>query len=206
MSGVNIRPLLEAMLGSAHLSGTGDLQLDLTGRGNTINEALQTAAGRMSLEFTNGVIDGVNLGRKLCEAVNSARGLPAPAAAAATTRYTVIRGNATVSEGNASSSDLYASTGFLDLTGRGGVRLVDQWIDNQHRAEMTGPVPIAGCEDLNRTIANNPIPVNFTLKGQLPDLDVGVDISQLLQDWARREVRQRAEDEVRGAILDRLLN
>jgi AsmA protein len=206
MSGVNIRPLLEAMLGSAHLSGTGDLQLDLTGRGNTINEALQTAAGRMSLEFTNGVIDGVNLGRKLCEAVNSARGLPAPAAAAAATRYTVIRGNATVSEGNASSSDLYASTGFLDLTGRGGVRLVDQWIDNQHRAEMTGPVPIAGCEDLNRTIANNPIPVNFTLKGQLPDLDVGVDISQLLQDWARREVRQRAEDEVRGAILDRLLN
>jgi uncharacterized protein involved in outer membrane biogenesis len=206
MSRVNIRPLLEDLLGSAYLSGTGDVQLDLTGRGNTINEALQSAAGTLSLEFTDGAIEGVNLGRRLCDAVNSARGLPSPAAAPATTRFTVVRGTATVSEGNATSSDLYASTGFLDLTGQGGVRLVDQWIDNQYRAEVTGPIPIAGCEDLNRTIANDPIPVNFTLKGRLPDLEVGVDINQLLQDWARREVRQRAEDEVRGAILDRLLN
>jgi AsmA protein len=206
MRRVNIRPLLEAMLGNAHLSGTGTLQLDLTGRGDTINEALQSAAGRMSVEFTNGVIEGVNLGRRLCQAVNSGRNLPAPAAAAAATAYNTIRGNATVSEGNASSSDLFAATGFVNLTGRGGVRLIDQWIDNQYRAELTGPVPIAGCEDLNRTIANNPIPVNFTLTGRLPDVEVGVDISQLLQDWARREVRQRAEDQVRGAILDRLLN
>ena len=203
---VAIRPLLEAMLGSAHLSGTGDLDLDLTGRGETINEALQTAAGRLNLEFRNGVIEGVNIGRKLCEAVNSGRNLPAPAAAPRTTAYTVIRANSTVSEGNASSADIVASTSYLNLTGRGGIRLVDQWIDNQYRAAMSGPVPIMGCEDLNRTIANNPIPVNFTLKGRLPDIEVGVDINQLLQDWARREIRQRAEQEVRGAILDRLIN
>jgi uncharacterized protein involved in outer membrane biogenesis len=197
---VQIRPLLEAMLGSANMSGTGNVGLDLTGRGNTINEALQSATGRLNVEFTNGEIQGVNLGRKLCQAVNSGRGLPAPAAAPNVTAYTAIRGSSVVSDGNASSSDLYATTGYLQLTGRGGVRLVDQWIDNQYRAEMTGPIPISGCEDLNRTIANDPIPVNFTLQGRLPDIDVGVDISQLLQDWARREIR----NQVRDAAADRL--
>jgi AsmA protein len=203
---VALQPLLEAMLGSAHLSGTGNVQLDLTGRGDTINEALQTAAGQLNIEFRDGLIDGVNLGRKLCEAVNLARGLPPPATASDTTRYTVIRGNATVSGGNASSTDLFAATAFVDLTGSGDVRLADQWIDNQYRAQLTGPIAIAGCESMNETIANSPIPINFTLQGQLPDIQVGIDRSQLLRDWTRREIRQRAEDSIRDAILDRVLN
>ena len=128
--------------------------------------------------------------------------LPAPANAPEVTAFSVIRGNATVSDGNASSSNLYAATGYLDLTGRGGIRLVDQWIDNQYRAAMTGPIPVAGCEDLNQTIANAPIPVNFTLTGRLPDIEVGIDISQLLQDWAQRELRNRAEEAVQEQLED----
>ena len=201
-SEVEIQPLLEAILGSAYLSGTGTVALDLTGRGSTINEAMQTAAGSLNVELRDGEIEGVNLGYKLCEAVNSGRGLPAPANAPEVTAFSVIRGNATVSDGNASSSNLYAATGYLDLTGRGGIRLVDQWIDNQYRAAMTGPIPVAGCEDLNQTIANAPIPVNFTLTGRLPDIEVGIDISQLLQDWAQRELRNRAEEAVQEQLED----
>ena len=171
-----------------------------------VSAALATAAGSLSLAFSNGEIDGVNLGRKLCEAVNARRGLTAPAEAPKATAYSVIRGTATVSEGVASSTDLYATTGYLDLTGRGGIRLVDQWLDTQFRAALTGPIRIAGCEDLNATIANDPIPVNFTLKGQLPDVDVGFDISQLLSDWARREVRSRVREEVQDSILNRIFN
>jgi AsmA protein len=203
---VPLEPLLTAMLGASHISGTGDIALDLTGRGETISQALQSAAGTMSLSLRNGELEGINLGYELCEEVNLRRGLPAPASAPDVSAYSLIRASATVAEGIATTSDLFATTGYLELTGRGGIRLVDQWLDNQLRARLTGPVPIRGCEDLNRTIENDPIPVNFTLKGQLPDVEVGLDINQLLQDWARREVRQRAEQGVRDAILDRLLN
>ncbi|HUF73624.1 MAG TPA: AsmA family protein [Gammaproteobacteria bacterium] len=203
---VAIEPLLTAMLGDASLSGTGNVDLDLAGSGETINDALASAAGQIGVAFTNGEIEGMNLGRRLCETVNSARGLPAPAGAPNATLYSVIRATATVSEGVASTSDIYAATGYLELTGRGGIRLVDQRIDTEHRASLTGSVPIAGCEDLNRTIANDPIPFNFTLKGSFPEIEVGLDISQLLQDWARREVRQGVRERVEDAILDRLLN
>jgi len=210
LTGVALEPLLNAMLGDAYLSGTGDMALDLTGRGNTINEALQTAAGNLNVAFQNGTINGMNLGFELCETVNAARGLPAPDASPDATEYSLIRMNATVSDGIASSSEISATTGYLDLTGRGDMRLVDQWINNQYRAAMTGPIPIAGCEDLNETIANDPIPINFTLSGRFPDIDPGFDISQLLEDWLRREMRQRAEEEVeervRDAILDSLFD
>lgn len=203
---VALEPLLTAMLGASHIRGTGDITLDLTGRGDTINRALETAAGSMSVSLRNGQLEGINLGFELCEEVNMRRGLPPPASAPDATSYSLIRASATVAEGIASSSDILATTGYLELTGRGGIRLVDQWLDNQFRARLTGPVPIMGCEDLNRTIANDPIPVNFTLEGRLPDVDVGLDVSQLIQDWIRREARQRAQDEVRDAIINRLLN
>ena len=203
---VAIEPLLTAMLGDASLRGTGNVDLDLAGSGETINDALASAAGQIGVAFTNGEIEGMNLGRRLCETVNSARGLPAPAGAPNATLYSVLRATATVSEGVASTSDIYAATGYLELTGRGGIRLVDQRIDTEHRASLTGAVPIAGCEDLNQTIANDPIPFNFTLKGSFPEIEVGLDISQLLQDWARREVRQGVRERVEDAILDRLLN
>lgn len=203
---ITLDPLLSAMLGASYIRGTGNVSLDLTGRGDTINEALQSASGDLSVLLRDGELEGINLGFELCEEVNRRRGLPAPASAPDATAYSVIRASATVAEGIASSSDIFASTGYVELSGRGGIRLVDQWIDNQFQARLTGPIPISGCEDLNETIENDPIPVNFTLEGRLPDVEVGLDISQLLQDWASRELRQRAEEEVRDAILNRLLN
>lgn len=203
---VALEPLLTAMLGSASLRGTGNIDLELTGSGETINEALTSAAGSMSVAFTDGEINGMNIGHRLCSAVNSARGLPAPAAAPNATVYSVIRATATISDGIASTSDIYATTGYLDLTGQGGIRLVDQRIDTQHRATLTGAIPIAGCENVNGTISNDPVPFNFTLKGRLPDIEVGLDIGQLLQDLATRELRQGVRERLEDAILDRLRN
>ena len=205
---VALEPLLSAMLGSTFLSGTGNIGLDLTGRGNTINETLQSASGNLNVALQDGTIDGINLGFELCELVNDARGLPPPATSPGVTEYSLIRSNATVSDGIASSPEIYATTGYLDLTGRGNMRLVDQWIDNQYRVAMTGPVPIAGCEDLNETIADDPVPFNFTLRGRFPDIDRGYDVNQLVEDLLRRELDQQVDDrieEARDDIIDNAL-
>jgi len=197
-----MRPLLEAMLGDAHLSGTGNFELDLTGRGDTIGEAMQTAAGRLSISLSNGQLEGVNIGHSLCAAANAARQLPAPAAAPEVTAYTEIRGSATVSDGVASTSNLYAGTAFLDMTGLGTIRLADQWIDTSFTAELKGGVPLAGCERLNAIVADDPIPVSFGLEGKLPGVELTPDVGALVQDWIRRELRNRGEDAIRDRVED----
>jgi AsmA protein len=203
---VAIEPLLTAMLGSAYISGSASFTLDLTGRGDTINEVLQSAAGSLDFSLANGEIDGTNLGFELCRAVNAVRNLRPPAASPDSTAFSIIRGSAVVSDGVATSSDLYATTGYLELTGRGRSRIVDQWIDHRYRAALTGPIPIAGCDDVNRSIANDPVPINFGLTGSFPDIEFNVDRSQLLEDWVRREARERVEERLQDAILDRIFN
>jgi hypothetical protein len=85
------------------------------------------------------------------------------------------------------------------------MQLVDQQISSKLVAQMTGPVNLGGCERLNSRIDGS-IPIGFTLDGKLPDVEVGVDVAQLLEDWARRELRNRAEESIRDRVLDRLLN
>jgi AsmA protein len=198
-------PLLTAMLGDSNISGRGDLDLELTGTGDTIGTAMQTAAGTMALTLTNGVLEGVNAGRSVCAAINSLNGQPAPANAPNTTAFNQIRGTATVADGIASTSDILVITDYMQLTGRSNMQLVDQQISSKLVAQMTGPVNLGGCERLNSRIDGS-IPIGFTLDGKLPDVEVGVDVAQLLEDWARRELRNRAEESIRDRVLDRLLN
>jgi AsmA protein len=198
-------PLLTAMLGDSNISGSGDFDLDLTGSGNTIGTAMQSAAGTMALTLSNGVLEGVNAGRTLCETINSLNGQPAPASAPNATAFSQIRGTATVADGTASTSDILVTTSYMQLTGRANMQLVDQDLSAKLVAQMTGPVELSGCERLNSRIDGS-IPIGFTLDGKLPDVEVGFDVSQLLADWAMRELRNRAEESIRDRVLDRLLN
>ena len=89
------------------------------------------------------------------------------------------------------------------MTGQGRMRLADQWLDTSHVTRLTGPIEIAGCERLNSRIDNS-IPMGFTLRGILPDVEVRPDVGQIVQDLIRREVRDTIQDRA-GEALRRLL-
>lgn len=151
------------------------------------------------MSFRDGNLYGANIGHGLCKAVNAARQLPAPPAAPDQTPFRVISGSATVSEGMATSTDLYATTGYLDLRGQGRMRLVDQTLDTSFVTRLTGPIDLPGCERLNARVDGS-IPFNFTLKGQLPEPEIGFDIGQLMEDLIRREIRNQTQDAIRNRV------
>jgi len=197
---VALKPLLDDLLGDSSLSGTGSVELELTGRGDTIAAALATTAGSMSFAFRDGDIAGINVGRELCAGMNALNSLPRPAAAPDATHFTTIQGSATVSDGVATTTDLYASTGSIELTGTGRIRLEDQWLRNDYIARLKGPIELAGCERVNSRIDSS-IPIGFWIEGIFPDIEFGFDYAELIKDWARREVGQRVEEELRDRIL-----
>jgi AsmA protein len=197
LENVALAPLLTALLGDAHLSGTGSIELDLAGTGDTIGDAMQTAAGTMSIALRNGRIDGFNLERTLCAAFNAADRLPAPPSVPELTAYTEIGAAASVSNGIASTSNLSASTGKVAVTGSGTMRLADQHIDFDLRARLLDTIAIERCERINSQVGGS---FPFTLEGTLPDVVPKPDLSEYLRDRVREGVRERVEE----SILDRL--
>ena len=58
---VQIQPLALAAIGNNRLTGTGDLDIAVTARGNSRSEFINTLSGRGALNLANGQIQGVNL-------------------------------------------------------------------------------------------------------------------------------------------------
>jgi AsmA protein len=198
-AGLQLKPLIEALVGDANFSGTGSFDIDLTGRGKTITENLTGAAGTMGFALRDGAIEGFNLGHVLCSAYNVLQQLPGPADAPKETRYQLIQANATVSNGVATSQELLARSPFMDVTGSGTLTLADQKLDYNLSAKLTNSITIARCESMDRLIGGS---IPFTIRGTVTDADIRPDFGKIIQDRVRDEVRDRLQDRLQDRLRD----
>ncbi len=197
-SGLALEPLIAALTGGEpNFSGTGSFDLNLAGRGRTVIENVRTAGGNVSFDMTSGAIKGFNLGRTLCATYNATQGAPAPPDLPAVTAYDGIKGSAVVSAGTAASTDLLARTSFMDINGAGTLGLVEQELDYDLDAKLTGSIGIAGCETLDQFIGDA---LPFTIRGTVTEPTILPDFSKLV----RRQIRDAIQDRLEDRIEDRL--
>lgn len=199
--GLELKPLIEALVGDANFRGTGSFDIDLTGRGPTVTDNLRSAAGTMSFALSNGAIEGFNLGRTLCQAYNLTQKLPGPPAAPNETQYELIQAAATVADGIATSPELLARSAFMDVTGGGRLALAEQRLDYDMRAKLTKSIGLPRCESMDRLIGDS---IPFTIRGTLAEADIKPDFGKILQDRVRDEIEDRARERLEDRLKDRL--
>jgi AsmA protein len=202
-SGLQLQPLIEALTGeAANFSGTGNFDLALAGEGRTVIENVQSAAGNVSFAMVGGAIKGFNLGRTLCSAYNLTQRAPGPQGEQPNqTAYEAIQGTATVTAGTAQSSDLLARTSFMDIYGRGTLALVEQRLDYDLDAKLTGKIAIPGCETMDGLIGES---IPFNIRGTVTEPTITPDFSKLVQRAVREEIQERLQDRIQDRLRDLL--
>jgi AsmA protein len=198
-SGLQLQPLIEALTGkAANFSGTGQFDLDLAGRGRTVIENVGTASGNVGFSMTNGAVKGFDLGRALCAAWNVTQRAPGPAGEdSKRTAYEAIKGTAMVSGGSAHSSDLLARTSFMDVYGAGTLGLVDQRLDYNLDAKLTGKIPITNCNTMDKIVGES---IPFDIEGTVTEPSITPDYSKILQRVLRDQVQDRLKDRLRDLL------
>jgi uncharacterized protein involved in outer membrane biogenesis len=194
-SGIELEPLIAALTGGEpNFSGTGSFDLNLAGKGRTVIENVETAGGNVSFDMVNGAIKGFNLGRTLCAAYNATQRAPAPPEQPLLTAYEGIKGSAVVSNGTATSNDLLARTSFMDIDGNGTLGLVEQRLDYELDAKLTGSIGIPSCETLDGFIGGE---VPFTISGTVTEPVIRPDFSKLVRQQLRDAIEDRLQDRLR---------
>jgi hypothetical protein len=194
-SGIALEPLIADLTGNEpNFSGTGSFDLNLAGQGRTVIENVQSAGGSVSFDMLAGAIKGFNLGRTLCAAYNATQRAPAPPDLPAVTAYEFIKGSAVVSAGAATSNDMLARTSFMDLNGNGTLGLVEQSLDYELDARLTGSVGIPNCETLDRFVGGE---IPFKISGTITEPSILPDFSRLVRQQLRDELQDRLEDRLR---------
>ncbi len=198
--GIDMEGLLTALSHEpARTSGTGTLDLQLTGNGDNLDEVISTATGSIRFALQDGALQGFNLDHAICDVYNQIGGYPQPSPAGVdATRYSMVRGTAQVRDGIAQTDDLLGTMSAIEVSGTGRVDLVSFGLDLELDAEMTASIPIPGCETLDGHVGRS---IPLVVGGTAAEPSIRPDFEELLRDT----LRERAEETVLDTLID-LLN
>ena len=199
---LDLRGITQALSesGQAMLRGKGNFNVALEGRGQTVEQTMQSLAGNIGFDIRNGAVLGFNLAHTICSAYNAATRRPRPSREGVVneSEFDLLRGTAVVAGGIGTTDDLTLSSSYMKVTGQGNVDLPEQRVNYDVNATLVDKIEIEGCEALDKHVGKS-IPVE--IKGPIAEPKIRPDIEEL----ARQQVRDAIEDKVQDKLRD-LLN
>lgn len=139
LKGVQAEPFLADAADTDRLSGTGNFDVTVAGRGKTQRQIVSSLDGKGALTFLNGAIKGINLAAM---ARNVATAFTGGTNAAEKTDFAELGGTFTIVKGLLSNNDLALKSPLLRVEGKGKVdlpqRSVDYRIDPKVVASLQG--------------------------------------------------------------------
>lgn len=199
MRGIDIAALMKDYVDSQRLSGTGNLDMVLSGRGSSGDDLLKTLDGRIDLDLQGGAVEGIDVWHAIAQAQSLIRDRQlADTANTKRTAFDTFRASANVKQGVATTDDMVIASQLLRITGAGSTNLDTQALDFTVNATVLKTPPgsdadIAGLERLT-------IPVKIT--GTLTDPTIRPDLAGMAKERLKEELDER-KDEVKQEIEER---
>ncbi len=208
LNGVQAEPLLGDLLqGDAPLAGTGIVSIDLLSRGNSVDDLLSRSSGAVSTRFTDGAVNGINIGREVRRAQALIGGQQLSAVEPEVkTDFTELSVSAEITNGVLHSDDLSFKSPLLRLSGEGAVSLAEQNIDYLLQILVSATTEGQGGKDLADL---NGLKLPVPLRGTFDELSLdftGMLINGLKSDFAN-QLRSRKDaliDEQKAIAAQRL--
>jgi AsmA protein len=146
LTGVDVQPLLHDAANVSLLSGTGSLDMSVTGHGKSQRDIVSSLAGKGSLAIDRGALKGVDM---VAMVKNAASALTAGVIGGSNqTDFSTLTATYTITNGILKNSDLKMDSPGLPMTGAGTVDLPQQRVDYKLTPKIVGalavPVNITG--------------------------------------------------------------
>jgi AsmA protein len=120
LTGINLGPLLQDFMDATYVSGTGNIQLALTGRGADTATIKRNLNGTGSLDLQDGVLQGVDIGGVLTQVESMIREQRARTVARGErTPFESFSANINVANGVVTTDNLLIDSSGFAVTGRG---------------------------------------------------------------------------------------
>ena len=202
LTGIQIGPLLNDLVGHDRLLGTGAVHFDLRTVGLSETEIRRSLSGNARFDFQNGAYKGVNLAALIRQAgglLGGSAGGGSATGAGAQTDFSEMSGSATISNGLISNNDLKAKSPLLRLDGKGKVNLQKDTIDYTVTTTLVDSLEGQGGKESDK-LTGVPIPVR--IKGPLSDPSYSPDLSEAAKAKVQEKVQEEIQKKVGGQAGD----
>ena len=196
VSGVQVGPMLKDMQAFDNFSGTGDVSLQLSGRGLDAKQVTETLTGSMTFALKDGAIQGADLMKKVEEGramYDQVKGKPVRVKAQKDekTAFKVFSGSAIITNGIAQNNDLILETPSMRATGKGSADLPRETLDYRMNIIQT--------KNSEKKCANIPL----LITGPFKNLNYAPDFAEILKCQGQKQI-EKAKGEILQKGLDSL--
>jgi AsmA protein len=195
LAGVSVGPLLRDAANKDVIEGRGDVVLDVTTAGATVDALKRALGGTARLALKDGAIKGVDIAGAIRTAqamLGSKRAIEQQAKGGKQTDFTELAASFVIKNGVAHNDDLQGKSPLLRLGGAGDIDLGAGAMDYTAKATVVATATGQGGKELGR-VAGLTVPVHIT--GPFESLKYTVDVQALAagaaQDLLSRELERR---------------
>jgi AsmA protein len=198
----DIGALVKAAFDSARISGRADVNVAVTGVGNTDNALMRSLSGKIDANVKQGALIGIDIAYEL-QRVNALlkREVPPQRTGPARTVFNTLETNGTLDQGVLRIDALRMDTDFLKVRGRGTLDTATEAINYQLVTSVDKLPAGSGGSGLD---ALGSVEVPLTITGTLSSPAVRPDIGALAKGKLGQEVQQKAGELVKKKLGDKL--
>jgi len=196
LTNVSIGPLLRDLAEQDRLEGRGNVNVDVTGSGATVNAFKKALNGSAKLNLRDGSIKGFDVGKLLEKARSLGRSDEGSANTKDETKFTELNASFAIKNGVATNNDLDVKAPLVRITGAGNIDIGNSRMDYVAKAAVVATTKGQGGADLSR-LSGVTVPVKLT--GPFADLKYQVDYGAVAADVAKSRIGERIQERLGGA-------
>jgi len=187
MTGVAVQPVLKALADFSKLSGTAQLNTNLSGKGLLPDAIIAGLNGRGQFVFEDGKFEGVDIAKTVRKLQKD------DAQAGNSTDFAQMQGSFRIVDGVLNNNDLYMASPLFRLTGQGRVNFKEMALDYHVRPRLIDSITGQGGNQKQKGLV---VPLHIFGPFEKLDVSVEVDRDALLESAAA--LNKKAGDKIGG--------
>jgi AsmA protein len=195
-------PLLMDLTGKDTLLGSGDLDMQLTSRGNTVKQLKRALNGQLSFDFRDGAVKGFNLAKMIRETRARMKGERITVQnEAEQTDFSELSGRATIVNGVVNNQSLLAKSPYLRVEGSGKAYLLEERVKYSIRPVIVNTPTGQGGEALEDLVG---IPIPVKVKGNWNKPKFSIELAKILEEQQKAKLKQKLDEKVDEKVGEKL--
>jgi len=200
LANVAIGPLVKDLMGRDALEGRGNVTLDVTAAGATVNAMKKALGGTARIALRDGAVKGFNLTealRKTKAAFGSKSAQQQAADPSQRTDFSEMTASFVIKNGVAHNDDLDVKAPLVRLGGAGDIDIGSSQLDYVAKATVVATAKGQGGADLDH-LAGLTVPVKLTGPFDAPKYEI--DYRALASDAAMEKTKEKVQKKLRDLL------
>jgi AsmA protein len=208
MTGVQVQPVIKALLDKDMVEGKGNVGINIRTTGNTVNQMKAALDGKVSVSLQDGAIKGINLAERFRNAkslLSSGSNATQKTDSTQKTDFSSLAVSFDIANGVATSNDLNVMAPLFRIGGAGQVNLVKNSLDYLAKASVVATSTGQDGKTLDSGLKGVTVPVR--LYGPFTGVQWELQFKELAKEAAKAKLQPKIDEkkeELKGKAEEKL--